>query len=115
MLLDEIDSEKQKSVPINAQPNIAAKTGKGAKVVTGSADDWPALHANNVHDNAQDSGNITSNDVITGNSNSSIAQTNNVVRDSSEHNSPNGMRNQKVPKNNWKKLDIEVDYNHRFC
>jgi hypothetical protein len=23
------------------------------------------------------------------------------------------MRNQKVPKNNWKKLDIDVDYNHR--
>ena len=36
-----------------------------------------------------------------------------VAKEPSEHNSPNGMRNQKVPKNNWKKLDIDVDYNHR--
>ncbi|KAE9555349.1 hypothetical protein FO519_001431 [Halicephalobus sp. NKZ332] len=89
-----------------------AKSGKMTKVITESPDDWPTLQSSTIHDDAHDSGNATSNEVLTDTANSSNAQINTANKRTSEHSSPNGTRSQKVPKANWKKLDIEVDYNN---
>uniref|UniRef100_A0A7E4W336 HTH La-type RNA-binding domain-containing protein n=1 Tax=Panagrellus redivivus TaxID=6233 RepID=A0A7E4W336_PANRE len=109
--------EKPKAAAINGQTPTAAApankvtNAKPAKVVNGSTDDWPALRTNSLHDEAYVSGNATSAESNTDTVNSNNTQSS--VLSTIEHNSPNGARNTKVPKNNWKKLDIDVDYNHR--
>lgn len=55
-----------------------AKSGKVVKVITESPDDWPTLQSSTIHDDAHDSGNATSNEVLTDTANSSNAQNNTV-------------------------------------
>ena len=58
---------------------MALKTGKNAQVITGLADDWPALqNANSAYDSAYDSGNVTTTEISTSSVNSAVNQTCNV-------------------------------------
>uniref|UniRef100_A0AC34Q5R5 HTH La-type RNA-binding domain-containing protein n=1 Tax=Panagrolaimus sp. JU765 TaxID=591449 RepID=A0AC34Q5R5_9BILA len=104
---EKTELKPQKPVPLTNGQTV--KSAKAIKIMTGSPDDWPALQSKIIQDDAHDSGNATSNEVLTDNSYN--AQNNTANKGNSEHNSPNGKS--KMSKVNWRKVEIEVDYNHR--